>query len=91
MAKLMQGSIRKLSESLSICECTKDTERPQGFWIYDTIAGHNLAMGNPDRDLAFTECITYYQQKLTKTQNELTELQNKVNAFVNQFVENDKE
>jgi hypothetical protein len=51
----IEGTYKKLSESLTICECHRDFERPQGFWIYDKIAGRNLAMGNPDRDAPFVK------------------------------------
>lgn len=83
----IEGSYKKLSESLSICECHRDAERPQGFWIYDKIAGMNLAMGNPDRDAAFVEVITYYQKRLQSTTQELATLQHKVDSFVSQFIE----
>lgn len=83
----IEGTFKKLNESLTICECHRDSERPQGFWIYDKIAGMNLAMGNPDRDAAFVEVIEYYQKRLQSTTQALNCLQNRVDTFVAQFID----
>ena len=87
MSKMIPNTHKQLSETLSICECRKDGEGPQGFWIYDENLGFNVAMRIPDRDCAFVEVITYYQKRLKRTENELITLQQKVDNFVSQFVE----
>jgi hypothetical protein len=86
----IEGTFKKLSESLTICECHRDFERPQGFWIYDKIAGRNLAMGNPDRDAAFVEAIEYYQKRLQSTTEVLNDLQHRVDTFVAQFIDSNE-
>lgn len=91
MAKLIAGTYKKLSKSLSICECTKDSEGPQGFWIHDKELGFNVAMRIPDRDLAFVTVIHYYQKRLKGTEEAYSDLQSKVDFFVDQFVEIEKE
>lgn len=85
MSRLIPGTVKKLSETLSICECTRDAERPQGFWIYDKAAGMNLAMGEPDRDAAFVEAIEYWQKRCLHAEGALNALHTKVDAFVGQF------
>lgn len=43
-------------------------------------------MGEPDRDKAFVEVITYYQIRFKETERNLVELQERVDKFVSQFV-----
>lgn len=82
-------SSKKLSDTLHISERHRTAETKQGFWIYDSVSGGNLAMGIPDRDDAFVEVITYYQKRSKDLENELATLKSKVNAFVSQFAEDD--
>lgn len=70
-----------LTETLTISECT------DGFWLYDKTRGMNLSMRAKTSQDAFVECITYYQNRLTKVESEHRELAVKVDAFVGQFVE----
>lgn len=86
MSKAIPGSFKKISSDLSICECERDSERPRGFWIYDEIAGMNLAMGEPDRDKAFALAIAYWQRRSARAEQAYNELQSKVDFFVQQFV-----
>lgn len=80
-------SHKKLSETLSISECYRSGEHPQGYWIYDKTRGMNLAMGIPNKDDAFIEVIHYYQRMLAETECSLADLQDKVDSFVSQFIE----
>lgn len=85
MAKFIQGSSKKLSENLSICECEGDSEGPKGYWLYDEIAGMNLAMREPDRDKAFVKVIEYWQKRCARAELAYNDLQAKVDSFVSQF------
>ena len=85
MGKVISGTWKRLSEKLHICECTRDSERPQGFWLYDEVAGRNLAMGEPDRDKAFVKAIEYWQKRCLRAEGDLSALNAKVDAFVDQF------
>lgn len=74
-------SSTKLSEYLTL------SEYRDGFWLYDTTRGMNLAMRAKTRDAAFVEALTYYQKRLKDVEVALGSLQTKVDAFVNQFRE----
>lgn len=86
MAKLIQGSSKDLGKNLAIYECQRDGEGPQGFWIYDRIAGMNLAMREPDRDKAFVDVIEYWQKRCISAEIEYESLHEKVDAFVSHFI-----
>lgn len=86
MAKFIRGSSKVLSKNLSICECERDSEGPEGFWIYDELAGMNLAMREPDRDEAFVRVIEYWQKRCIRAESEYNALHAKVDSFVSQFI-----
>lgn len=75
----------KLSDTLQI------TEAADGFWLYDYTRGMNLSMRAKTRDAAFTEALTYYQKRLADVEKQLADLSAKVNAFVGQFVEEERD
>jgi len=72
-------SFTKLSKTLELSECN------DGFWLFDTTRGMNLAMRAKSRDGAFTEALTYYQNRLLDREKELKELRGKVDSFLSQF------
>ena len=75
----------KLSETLTL------SEYPEGFWIYDTTQGMNIAMRAKTSEEAFIEALTYYQHKLTKVESEHTHLKGLVDSFVENFIKDDEE
>lgn len=78
----------KLSETLTLSEYRNRGDYT-GFWLYDDTLRMNLVMrGRTERD-AFVEALHYYQKRLTETEKKYYDLQTKVNAFVEQFKEED--
>ena len=71
----------KLSDTLTISECH------DGIWLYDETRGMNLAMKAKTRDEAFTDALSYYQERLSKVEKEYRTLQSKVLTFVEKFVD----
>lgn len=69
----------QLSETLNLSECR------DGFWLYDTTRGMNLAMRAKTKDAAFLEALDYYQERLSQVEREYADLSAKINAFVEQF------
>lgn len=77
MAKVINKVIS--TETLALVECT------DGFWLYDTTQGINVAMkAKTERD-AWIEAITYYQRRLTREVAEHKALSAKVDSFLIQF------
>lgn len=72
-----------LTDTLTLSECS------DGFWLYDKTRGMNLSMRAKTQQDAFVECITYYQERLSKVEREYRELSAKVNHFVSQFAGDD--
>lgn len=81
MAKVLPISHTVLSPTLEITECH------DGFWLWDDTLEMNLVMRADTRDAAFTEALTYYQEKLKETTTQLVALKTKVRAFVEQVTE----
>lgn len=52
------------------------------YWLWDETRGMNLAMGVSTQTEAFTEALTYYQNRTTKLTKELTKLKNNVDTFL---------
>lgn len=73
----------KLSETLTL------TEMPDGFWLYDETRGRNLSMRAKTSTDAFIEALSYYQTRLTDVEMQYNDMKKKVDAFVEQFVEDD--
>jgi hypothetical protein len=71
----------QLTETLGL------TERPDGFWLYDKTRGMNLSMRAKTPQDAFVEALSYYQRRLAEVEAKHRELETKVNAFVEQFIE----
>jgi hypothetical protein len=74
-------STTRLSETLTLTELT------DGFWLYDETRKMNLAVHEHSRDAAFVQALTYYQLRLKQVESSLYRLQTRVNAFVDQFRE----
>ena len=83
MGKVISSTV--LSSKLNLSEQT------DGFWLWDETRGMNLSMRAKTAQDAFVEALTYYQNRLSKVEGELKELTLKVDAFVNQFKEEDDE
>lgn len=75
----------KLSDTLTISLC-KD-----GYWLYDYTRGMNLSMRAKTEQDAFVEALTYYQGRLGDIERSYFSLQARVNAFVEQFTDNEEE
>lgn len=73
----------KLSDTLGLSEC-KD-----GFWLYDSTRGRNLAMRAKTANDAFVEALEYYQERLQQVEQQYKELHAKVDAFVSQVAGTD--
>lgn len=78
-------SIEYPSDTLTLSECS------DGWWLYDTTRGMNLAMRAPSREAAMIAAITYYQGRLQKVETEHRDLSAKVDAFVSQFTDDTQE
>ena len=70
-----------LTPTLALTECN------DGFWLYDTTRGMNLAMSAKTAQDAFVEALEYYQGRLLEIEKAHAELSQKVDAFVSQFQE----
>ena len=55
-----------------------------GFWLYDTTRGMNLAMRATTEQQAFVEAITYYQNRLMTIEKDYRSLKTLVETFVDQ-------
>ena len=66
----------KYDETLSLTECR------DGFWLYDTTRGMNLAMREKTKEEAFFKALKYYQERLLKIEAELKTLSGKVDNFI---------
>ena len=84
---MSQKAIRsiKLTDNLALSEC-KD-----GWWLYDKVVGMNLGMRCKSPDDAFVDALTYYQKRLTVSEERYTNLSGKVEKFISQFVEDEFE
>ncbi len=74
----MASKARKVinyTETISLAEC-KD-----GYWLYDTTRGMNLAIREPTSEDAFIQALTYYQERLKIVESDLQELQNCIKQF----------
>lgn len=79
MGKLVRNTVK--TDTLTLTECT------DGYYLWDNIAGFNIAVHAKDEQQAFIEGLEYYQRYHTKLQKEYKELNNKVNSFLCQFSE----
>ena len=68
----MSKVIRKVfkNDTLSLHECT------DGYYLYDYVIGMNISMRAKTEQDAFIEALTYYQNKLKKSNEEYKDLHN---------------
>lgn len=71
----------KLSDTLTL------TEQRDGWWLWDSTRGMNLAMrARTERD-AFVEALTYYQRRMLIVDKDYKNLRANVDAFVAQVTD----
>lgn len=68
-------------ETLSLCECN------DGYYLYDTVLGCNIAMYAKTEQDAYIKALLYYQKRLSDIKKEYKELNDKVENFLEQFNE----
>lgn len=78
----------ELTPTLSLSEYPQSSGH-RGFWLYDTTRGMNLSMRAKTPQDAFVEALTYYQRRLQEVEHAHKALTGKVEAFVDQFKEED--
>lgn len=72
----MKIKTSELSETLTLSDCR------DGFWLYDTTRGMNLAKRAKNPTAAFVEALTYYQRRLQEVEHEHKMLRTKVEGFI---------
>ena len=79
--------------SLSMHLCHRDSEHPEGFWLYDedALGGINLAMGAPSEVAALVEALNFWKARAKKIEAEHATLVKHVEAFVNIVAPRDEE
>lgn len=78
MAKFAISSV-KHDDTLKLSECS------DGYWLYDTTRGMNLAMRAPTPEKAFFESLKYYQKRLLEVEKAHKDLKGKVEAMAALF------
>jgi hypothetical protein len=81
------NNVRELSKTLTLCEYTDPKNGGFGFWLYDSTRKMNLSMRAKTAEAALLEALDYYQQRLLKVEAKLYTITTKVDAFVEQFKE----
>jgi len=76
----MKNTLIFKNDTLTLTEC-KD-----GFWLYDTTRGMNLAMRAKTEQEAFIKALEYYQKRLTTVETDFKVLDSKVNAFLENII-----
>jgi len=67
------------NDTLSLVECT------DGYFLYDTVVGMNIAMRSKTEQDACIEALLYYQRRLQEVKSDYEDLNNKVESFLCQF------
>lgn len=80
-------SVLRLSDTLTLSRF--DSGGNAGFWLYDETRGMNLSMRAKSETAAFVESLRYYQRRLKDVESEYASLYQKVDAFVDQFTEDE--
>ncbi len=70
---------------LSMHLCHRDSEHPEGFWLYDKDAygGMNLAMGAPSEIAALVQAVNFWKERAKKSETAHDTLAKHVATFVN--------
>lgn len=66
-------------DTLSLVECN------DGYYLYDTIVGMNIAMRAKNEQDACIQALLYYQKRLIEVKADYQTLNNKVESFLSQF------
>jgi glucuronate isomerase len=82
MSKICTSIVK--TDTIALSECR------DGFWLYDTTRGMNLAMRAKTEQAAFIETIGYYQKRLKDIETNYNDLKQKVDCFVEQFNDTDE-
>ena len=82
MAKAIRNVFK--IETLSLVECN------DGYYLYDTVVGMNIAMRAKTEQDAYIEALLYYQRTLQKAKANYKELNDKVESFLSQFNRDDE-
>jgi hypothetical protein len=72
-------------DTFSLTECT------DGYWLYDSVVGMNLAMRAKTEQDAYIEALLYYQERLAEVKTDYKNLTDKVQNFVSLFVKEDED
>ena len=72
------------NDTLSLVKTLKE-----GYWLYDSVRGMNIAMSAETEQSAFIEALMYYQKRLSKVELEFKTLDNRVCDFVDSFREDE--
>mgnify|MGYP003661339303 CR=1 FL=1 len=75
----------KLTETLLMSECH------DGFWLYDSTRGMNLAMRAKSESEAFVEALTYYQKRVGDMSYKYKQLEDAATVFVESLGEEFKD
>lgn len=71
-------------DTLSLVECS------DGYYLYDTVVGMNIAMHTKTEQDACIQALLYYQKRLVEVSTDYKILNDKVESFLSQFeVEDD--
>jgi len=73
------------TETLVLTECS------DGYYLWDKVAGFNIAIHAKSEQQALIDGLEYYQKYHSKLQKEYNELNNKVESFISQFDDEDDE
>lgn len=79
----MKNTLIFKNDTLSLTECA------DGFWLYDTTRGMNIAMRAKTEREAFIKALEYYQKRLTTVEKDFKSLNDKVSDFVSNFVDDE--
>lgn len=77
MAKFIRQVFK--TDTLSLCECN------DGYYLYDTVVGMNIAMRAKTEQDACIEALFYYQKRLVEVKADYKTLNDKVEGFLSQF------
>lgn len=83
MAKVIRRVFK--NDTLSLHECS------DGYYLYDYVVGMNIAMRAKTEQDAYIEALLYYQKRLVEVKTDYKKLNDKVESFLCQFEDFNKE
>ena len=81
MAKAIRNVFK--IDTISLVECN------DGYYLYDTVVGMNIAMRAKTEQDACIKALLYYQRKLVEVKSDYQDLNGKVQGFLSQFDRDD--